>query len=103
MAEIQKHHKVTALQLKVGASCFSFTCHMHCKTGINFALFSQIGNPSSTDNQFENVEGIHKSLGNANHLCYYIRQIKRKIEEEPKHKGTSGGDKFLFDMFQWDQ
>jgi hypothetical protein len=103
VAEIQKNPKVTALQLKVGTSGFSFTCRMQFQTGINLAFLSQIGNPSSTDNQFENVEGIHKSLGNANHLRYYTRKIKHEIEEEPKHKGTSGGDKFLFDMFQWDQ
>ncbi|PLW24082.1 hypothetical protein PCASD_14262 [Puccinia coronata f. sp. avenae] len=82
-SEMEKNPKLTALQLK-------------------------IGNPSATNEQFENVEAIHKSLGNGDCLRYYRRLIVDEINEEPEKKGSkgasgAGGDKFLMDMFQWDQ
>ncbi|PLW44856.1 hypothetical protein PCANC_10815 [Puccinia coronata f. sp. avenae] len=63
-----------------------------------------IGNPAAKDDQFEIVESIHESLGNADQLCYYRRHIIDELEKEAGTKATSSGeDKFLFDMFEWDQ
>jgi hypothetical protein len=49
------------------------------------------------------VVNIHKSLGNADWLRHYRREILRKLDLVPEKLGAGMGDKFIHEMFAWEQ
>ncbi|OAV85732.1 hypothetical protein PTTG_30312, partial [Puccinia triticina 1-1 BBBD Race 1] len=66
------------------------------------ALQLKIGQATGPDKQLDTITDIHESLGNSDRARYYRREILKEIDEVEDKKG-GGGDKFLNDMFQWDQ
>ncbi|POV97464.1 hypothetical protein PSTT_15030 [Puccinia striiformis] len=77
-SEIKKNPKASALELKIGST-------------------------TGPDQPINSVVDIHDSLGNSDWLHYYQRQILALYRELPETKGGNGGNKFLNDIFQWDE
>ncbi|PLW52386.1 hypothetical protein PCASD_00218 [Puccinia coronata f. sp. avenae] len=80
-AQIMKNPKASALQLKIG----------------------EVGDPETSQAPFEAVVAIHELLGNLDRLQYYRRDILRPICSNRTKKKGDVGDKFIHDMFQWDE
>ncbi|KAI7945470.1 hypothetical protein MJO29_011858, partial [Puccinia striiformis f. sp. tritici] len=67
------------------------------------ALVLRIGNPNQSHTGEGSVVAIHESLGNADRLRHYRREILRKLDLAPNKAGGGVGDKFIQEMFAWDQ
>jgi hypothetical protein len=69
----------------------------------------QVGNPngdkegSKLKQPFQSMANIHESLGNADCLCHYRREILRKNDLSPDKKGAGVGDRFIHELFEWEQ
>ncbi|EFP86465.1 uncharacterized protein PGTG_12421 [Puccinia graminis f. sp. tritici CRL 75-36-700-3] len=65
------------------------------------ALSLKLGKPIAPRDPYDSVMSIHPALRNADRLRYYRKLMLREMNITPEKLGAGVGDKFINDMFMW--
>ncbi|EFP78395.1 uncharacterized protein PGTG_04351 [Puccinia graminis f. sp. tritici CRL 75-36-700-3] len=67
------------------------------------ALQLKVGNPDKSHEPDNGVASIHGSFANSDRLRHHRQEILRGLNLAPDKDGDGAGDRFMNDMFMWDE